>query len=95
MPIISYDAARKQLRQSNTCPGILRKHKRPCWQGNNEARWRPGQEASLAPPCSNLRSFGSKFTLLKKVLVTFTHFTLNCNGIRVGLGIPQITQARP
>jgi len=29
-------------------------------QGRNEARWRPGQEASLAPPCSNLRSFGSK-----------------------------------
>jgi len=30
-------------------------------------RWRPGQEASLAPPCSNLRSFGSKYTVLKKV----------------------------
>ena len=29
-----------------------------------------GQEASLAPPRSNLRSFGSKFTLLKKVHVT-------------------------
>jgi len=25
---------------------------------------------SLAPPCSNLRSFGSKFIVLKKVLVT-------------------------
>jgi len=26
----------------------------------NEVRWRLGQETSLAPPCSNLRSFGSK-----------------------------------
>jgi len=26
-----------------------------------------GQEASLAPPCSNLRFFGSKCTLLKTV----------------------------
>jgi len=40
------------------------------WQGRNEVRWRPGQEASLAPPCSNLRSFGSKSTVLKKVLAT-------------------------
>ena len=31
-----------------------------CTQGRNEVRWRPGQETSLAPPCSNLRSFGSK-----------------------------------
>ena len=29
----------------------------------------PG-DISLAPPCSNLRSFGSKCTVLKKVLVT-------------------------
>ena len=40
-------------------------------QGRNEVRWRPGQEASLAPPCSNLSSFESKFIALKKVLVTF------------------------
>jgi len=26
-------------------------------QGRNEVRWRPGQDASLAPPCLNLRSF--------------------------------------
>jgi len=39
-------------------------------QRRNEVRWRPGQEASLAPPCSNLKSFGSKYTVLKKVLVT-------------------------
>jgi len=39
-------------------------------QGRNEARQHPGQEASLAPPCSNLRSFGSKCTVLKKVLGT-------------------------
>ena len=29
-------------------------------QGRNDVRWRPGQEATLAPPCSNLRLFGSK-----------------------------------
>ena len=28
-----------------------------CLQGRNEVRWRPGQEASLAPPCSILWSF--------------------------------------
>jgi len=39
-------------------------------QGRNEVRWRLGQETSLAPPCSNLRSFGSKCTVLKQVLVT-------------------------
>jgi len=39
-------------------------------QGRIKVRWRPGKEASLAPPCSNLRSFGSKCTVLKKVLVT-------------------------
>jgi len=41
-----------------------------CQQERNEVRWRPGQEASLAPPCSNLGSFGTKCTVLKKVLVT-------------------------
>jgi len=40
-------------------------------QERNEVRWRPEQEASLAPPCSNLRSFGSKYTLLNKVHATF------------------------
>jgi len=40
-------------------------------QGRNEARWRPGQEASLAPSCSNLWSFRSKCSVLKKVLVTW------------------------
>jgi len=35
----------------------------PSWvQGRNEVRWSPGQEASLAPPWSNLRSLGSKCT---------------------------------
>jgi len=29
-------------------------------QGRNEVRWRLGQETRLAPPGSNLRSFGSK-----------------------------------
>jgi len=40
-------------------------------QGRTEVRWRPGQEASLAHPCSNLSSFGSKCTALTKVLVMF------------------------
>ena len=42
-------------------------------QERNEVRWRPGKETSLAPPCSNLRSFGSKCrpTVLKKVVMTF------------------------
>ena len=39
-------------------------------QGRNEVRWRPGQEASLAPPYLKLRSSGRKCTVLKKVLVT-------------------------
>ena len=44
-------------------------------QGRNEVRWRPRQEASLAPPCSNLRSFRTKYTVLKKVPVTLSgHF---------------------
>jgi len=38
-------------------------------QGRNEVRRRPGQEASLSLPCSSLRPFGRKFTVLKKVLV--------------------------
>jgi len=37
-------------------------------QGRNEVRWRQGQEAILGLPCSNLRSFGSKCTALKKLL---------------------------
>jgi len=36
----------------------------------DDARRRPGQETSLAPPCSKLRSFGSKCTVLKKALAT-------------------------
>jgi len=39
-------------------------------QGRNELRWTLGQEASLTPPCSNLSYFGTKSTVLKKVLVT-------------------------
>jgi len=31
----------------------------------------PGAKTSLAPPCSNLRSFGSKYTVLNKVLETW------------------------
>jgi len=39
-------------------------------QGRNEVRWRLGQETSLLHPCSNLRSFGSKCSTFKKVLMT-------------------------
>ena len=53
-----------------TCPASCAALMGGCKQGRNEVRWRPGQEASLAPPCSNLRSFGSKSTVLKKVLAT-------------------------
>jgi len=42
----------------------------PSLPGRNEVRWRPRQEASRAPQCSNLRSFGSKYIALKKVVVT-------------------------
>ena len=39
-------------------------------QGRNKARRRLGQETSLTPSCSNLRSFGSKYNVLKEVLMT-------------------------
>jgi len=42
----------------------------PQLQGRNEVRWCPGQQTSLAPACLNLKSFGSKCTASKKVLVT-------------------------
>jgi len=37
--------------------------------GNHWFRWCPGQEISLVPPCSNLSYFGSKCTVVKKVLM--------------------------
>jgi len=48
----------------------MRSINEPCVQGRNEVKWRPGQAASLEPPYANLRSFGSKCTVLMKVLVT-------------------------
>jgi len=39
-------------------------------KGRNENRWRPAQEPNLVPPYLNLRSYGSKFTVLKEVSVT-------------------------
>ena len=50
--------------------GVIGRKVKSFSQGCNEVRWRPGHEASLAPPCSTLRSFGSKCTVLKKVLMT-------------------------
>jgi len=38
--------------------------------GRTGVRWRPGQETSLTPPHSDVRSFGSKCAILEKVLVT-------------------------
>jgi len=38
--------------------------KKTCKLGCSEVRWRPRQETSLAPPCSNLKSFGSTLNLL-------------------------------
>jgi len=52
------------------------KQRSPFWLDNrdeqerNAFRWRLVQETSLAPPCLNLRSFGSKCSVLKKVLMT-------------------------
>jgi len=42
----------------------------PSKQWRTEVRWRPGQETSLPPPCLNLKSFGSKCAVLKKVPAT-------------------------
>jgi len=42
--------------------------------GRNEVRRPPGQDASLAPPFSNLRSSGSKCTVLKNVRVPLLGF---------------------
>ena len=54
------------------CEGTAKDAKRTLHLGQwrTECRWRPGKEASLTPPCLDLRSFGSKFTVLKKVLAT-------------------------
>ena len=51
-------------------PVFLRYNTERLDRGRNEVKWHSGQEASLAPPCLNLRSFGSKCTVLKKVFVT-------------------------
>ena len=40
-----------------------------------EVTWRPRKETSLAHPCSNLRSFGSKCNVLKKKLQHFWNFS--------------------
>jgi len=50
-------------------------------QERNEVRWRPGKERSLAPPCANLRSFGSKCrpTVLKKVVTTLLWLFAPCS----------------
>jgi len=46
----------------------------PVQPRRSEVRWRPGQEATLTPPCSNLRSFGSQCIALKKAHVILLGF---------------------
>jgi len=46
------------------------------YPGRNKVRWRPGQATSLAPPCSNLSSFGSKCAVEEStcdIVGTFRH----------------------
>jgi len=43
-------------------------------QGRNEVRQRPGQEASLVPPCSNLRSLGSSVLDWRKYMWHYLDF---------------------
>jgi len=58
------------LGQSEFLPKLYKTCDTNDFQGRNKVRWHPEQEASLAPPFSNLRSFGSKYTVSKKVLST-------------------------
>jgi len=54
--------------------GLLRRD-HGATQGRTKVRWRSEQETSLARPSLNLRSFGSKCTVLKKKLATFWDFS--------------------
>jgi len=54
----------------------------PVQQGRNEVRCPPWQEATLGAPCSNLRSFGSKCTALKKALVILLRISVTPAAIR-------------
>ena len=49
-----------------------------------------GNKQVLAPPCSNLRSFGSKCTVLKKVLVTFLGLLAHPAVIRRPRNVPPL-----
>ena len=53
-------------------------------QGRNKVRWHLGQEISLPPLCSNLRSFGSKCTVLKKCLWHCWYFLVSRNDLAPG-----------
>ena len=44
----------------------------PWSQGGTGVRWARNKKQVLTSPCSNLRSFGSKCTVLKKVLAPFS-----------------------
>jgi len=70
LPITVYLLFRKFSKQASIAVAFRTSTKViPPVQGHNEVRWRLGQEARLAPPWSKLRSFASKCTVLKKVLV--------------------------
>jgi len=52
-------------------------------QWRTQVTWRPGQDTNLASPCSSVKSLGSKFTALKKVLATLLGFSpavMGCPG---------------
>ena len=64
-------------------------------QGRNKVRWSPGQEV-WHPSCSNLRSFGSNCTVLKKVLVTLLGlFFTPCSDSASGEMRPPCPPLRP
>jgi len=74
-----------RIEKNDNAPVILNRFQdfciRPtsnCWQSyqrRNEVRCRQGQKANLAPQYSNLRSFGSKCTVLKEAIVKYLgHF---------------------
>jgi len=68
-------------------------------QGRNEVTWRPGQEESLAPPVSNMKSFRSKCSLLywRKCLWYFGIFWHQCKDLvaQLWLGTRRILPPLP
>jgi len=61
-PTVVHQLRSKEFLSSRITCGLIRRR--------TEVGWCLGQETSLAPPCLNLRSFGSKCTTLIKVFAT-------------------------